>query len=132
MKMYSQFDEMQEKMGAQNDEMMKSKMSPEDYEQFKKENDSAKQEELKAAADCLGISTEKVESITESIDSATLIEAANVCSSSLPESITISGMDWSKVQGLAEYNSCNEKFIAKKSGVPIEKYKECAAKQAQN
>lgn len=130
--MFSQFDEMQAQRGVQIDEMMKSKMSSEAYDEFKKKNDLAEQEELKSAADCLGVSTQKLESITKNIGSAALVEAANACSSKLPESIAISGMDWTQVPGLAEYNACNEEFIAKKSGVPLAKYKKCAAKQTEN
>jgi len=131
-KMFKQLEEMQSQMSNQTDEIMKAKMPPEEYERFKQENEVAEQEEIKEAADCLGVSTEKLKAITDNIDSKTLVAAVDACSSNLPESITISGMDWTQVPGLAEYNRCNEEFIAKKSGVPLEKYKKCAAKQAQN
>lgn len=131
-KMFGQLDANQAQAIAQKDEMMKSQLSKEAYAEYKKEDAAVEQEELKAAADCLGISTKKLESITNSIGSAALVEAANACSKMLPESITISGMDWSSTPSLAEYNSCNEQFIAEKSGVPLEKYKQCAAKQDQN
>lgn len=131
LEMFSQLDAIQTKASADTEQMMKSKMAPEAYEEYQKEKDVAEQEEMKLAADCLGISVEKMESITTSIDSAVLVEATNLCSAKLPDSITISGMDWTDNASLAEYNSCNEQFIADKSGVPLEKYKECAAKQEQ-
>jgi len=128
-KMFGQLEARQSEISAQTDELMKSKMSPEEYERFKKENDLAEDKQLAEAAGCLGISTEKLESITKELDSTALLQAVEACSSKLPESITISGVNWAQVPGLADYNKCNEEFIAKKSGVPLEQYKKCAAQQ---
>jgi len=127
--LFGQVDEMKAKVGVQQDEMMKSKLTPELYADYKKRREATEQTEVKRVADCLGISTDKVKSIEESIDSKTLVESVSRCSSKLPESVTLVGGDWSKAAALAEYNNCNEQFIADKSGIPVEKYKQCAAEQ---
>ena len=127
--MLSRSEELKAQMQSNTDAQMKQHLSEEQYQQYKADEKMMREEENAQLADCLGISESKLESIKAKVTPQVIGTAVKDCSSKLPNTITMSTLDWSSNPELTDFNACTEEKIADKANVSLAKFQQCSSQE---
>jgi len=127
LQMMEQVKQAQAEMANNEDDVLKEKLSAEEYEQYKTELDQAQKEQETKVADCLGISADKIPSLTEKMGADFQISVIESCSKVLPEQVNIGSPTMMESPEFAPYMACAEDMVAEEIGVSSEKLKSCSA-----
>ncbi len=111
--------------GGMAEEMMRKNLSPEQFEQWKKEEKMFKQEQNQTLADCAGISVDKLNELEEKMTPEFQLSLMKQCSNKLPELINVGASNLHEAPELAEFSACTESLVSKKFGVSAKKIEAC-------
>jgi len=70
-----------------------------------------------------------LESVKEKITPQIIGTAVKDCSGKLPDTITMSTLEWSSNPELTNSNACTEKKIAEKANVSLTKFQQCSSQE---
>jgi hypothetical protein len=106
---------------------MRENMSEEQYKQYEADLEKMEAARKEGMAKCMGISTQKIDSFTQEMDADFQIQSVQKCSSTLPDTINSAAFSGpSDDPQLIEFAACLEGIASKKTGIPLEKLKQCA------
>lgn len=125
LQMLENIDQAASEAQSARDEILKKNLPPEEYQRLKQEDARLANEEQIAAAKCLGIEIDEIGEIEEKVGPKFQIEVVKACASLLPDSFTLSGVDFASAPALAEYSNCTVERTAKELGFPLEKFAQC-------
>lgn len=128
--MMEQMKQVQKDMAEDAESMMRDKMTPEEFAQYKAEADAEQKEQEEKVADCLGIPAEQISSMSEKVGPDFQIDVIKSCSSKLPETLSLDNMDWDSNADFAAYKECAENMVAKEIGVSSAKLQQCSTMAA--
>lgn len=126
LKMMEQIKEVQSDVADSNEKMLKEKLPPGEYEQYKKDQDQAQKDEEAKVANCLGVPVEKMPELSEKVGPEFQISVIKTCADTLPETINLSETDWTINPKFADYKKCAEDLVAKEVGISSAKLQECS------
>jgi hypothetical protein len=125
--MLNQAEEYAQKGSSMSDEMMKKKMSAEDYSRYKDEEKEFEKQHDKELAKCVGIAPEKLAKAKDSFKPKAMLVVMKQCSSKIPESFNMTSLDFTEEPALADFSDCTQEIMTKQTGIPVAKYEKCDA-----
>ena len=126
-KMLNQAEKFSQKGSSISDEIMKKNMSPEDYGNYKDEEEEIEKQHTSELAKCIGIAPMRLAKAKQTFQPKAMLDVMKQCSSKIPESFNMTSMDFTQEPALAEFSACTEDVMTKKTGIPVAKYKKCEA-----
>jgi len=131
LKMMEQVKQAQAEMTDSTDKLMKDKLPPAEYEQYKKDLQAEQSQQEVKVADCLGIPAEDIPGLSEKMGPDFQISVIKSCSKKLPETVNIGSENMMNSPEFAAYMGCAEAMVAKEVGVSPSKLKQCSAMAAE-
>lgn len=122
-----QSGEIQKESNSMAQASMRENMSEEQYKQYEADLEKMEAARKEGMAKCMGITTQKIDSITQEMDAEFQIKSVKQCSPTLPAKISSAAFSSAgEDPQLKEFAACLEGIASKKTGIPLEKLKQCA------
>lgn len=126
--MLNQAEKYTQKGSSMSDEIMKKKMSAEDYKKYKVQEEEFEKQHVNELAECIGIAPEKLAKAKDAFKPKAMLGVIKQCSSKIPESFSMTSLDFNQDPALAEFGACTQEVITKETGISVAKYEKCEAK----
>ncbi len=125
--MLNQAEKYAQKGSSMSDELMKKNMSPEDYQEYRNQEQEFAEQLNNDLAQCMGIAPEKLTKAKDSFKPKAMLAVMKQCSAKIPESFTMSSLNFAQEPALSEFGACTQEIMTKETGVSVAKYEKCEA-----